>query len=98
MATLKYNIPLLDKNIRFSLWQVKIHAIFVHMDLDDALLDFDKMSQSWNIKEKQSKDHNVLSQIHLHLSNQITGCLERKNRYRFMVEIRTTVYDKEFNQ
>jgi len=41
------------------------------MDLDDALLGFEKMSQSWSIEEKQRKDRKVLSQIYLHLSNQI---------------------------
>ena len=47
-----------------------MHTILAHMNLDDALLGFEKMSQSWSIKEKQHKDRKVLSQIHLHLSNQ----------------------------
>ena len=67
MGSLKYDIPLLGRNIIFSLWQVKMHVILTQMDLDDAL----KMPQSWNIEEKHRKDHKVLSQIHLYLSNQI---------------------------
>ena len=39
--------------------------------LDDALLGFDKMPVSWLPEEKERKDHKALSQIHLHLSNQI---------------------------
>ena len=41
------------------------------MDLDDALLGLDKMPTSWTEEEKQLKDRKSLSQIHLHLSNQI---------------------------
>ena len=41
------------------------------MDLDDALLGIDKMSSSLAKEEKERKDRKALSQIHLHLSNQI---------------------------
>ena len=71
MATIKYNIPLLDQNTRLSLWQVKMCVILAQMDLDDALLGFDKMPLSWTKEEKQRKDRKALSHIHLHLSNQI---------------------------
>ena len=71
MATMKYKIPLLDRSTRFSLWQVKMSALLVWMDLDDVLLGLDKMSQSWTEEEKQRKDRKAISQIHLHLSNQI---------------------------
>ena len=71
MASVKYDIPLLDRNTRFSLWQVKMRAVLAQMDLDDALLGFDKMPASWTQEEKQRKDRKALSQIHLHLSNQI---------------------------
>ena len=68
---MKYDIPLLDRNTRFTLWQVKMRAVLAQMDLDDALLGFDKMPSSWTLEEKQRKDRKALSQIHLHLSNQI---------------------------
>ena len=44
MNSLKYDIPLLDRNTRFSLWQVKMMAVLTQLDLDDVLLDFEKMS------------------------------------------------------
>ena len=69
MATMKYEIPLLDKSTRFSLWQVKMCDVLAQMDLDDALLGFDKMPLSWTKGEKQRKDRKALSQIHLRLSN-----------------------------
>jgi hypothetical protein len=71
MATVKYEIPLLDRTTRFSLWQVKMRAVLAQMDLDDALLGFKKMPSSWSEAEKERKDRKALSQIHLHLSNEI---------------------------
>src|SRR5438105_4293391 len=71
MGSLKYNIPLLDRDTRFSLWQVKMRAILAYTDLDDALDGFDSKPQgSWSADEKK-KDRKALSQIYLHLSNNI---------------------------
>nr|GEU72658.1 retrotransposon protein, putative, Ty1-copia subclass [Tanacetum cinerariifolium] len=43
MASFKYDLPLLDRDSKFSLWQVKMRALLAQMDLDDALLGHDKM-------------------------------------------------------
>jgi hypothetical protein len=37
---MKYDLPLLDFDTRFSLWQVKMWAVLAHHDLDDALEGF----------------------------------------------------------
>ena len=68
MATMKYEIPLLDRSTKL---QVKVCAMLAQMDLDEALLGLDKMSSSLTKEEKEHKDSKALSQIHLHLSNQI---------------------------
>jgi hypothetical protein len=71
MATMKYDIPLLDRDTRFALWQVKMQAILAQADLDDALDEFgNKDSKTWSDDEKK-KDRKALSHIHLHLSNNI---------------------------
>ena len=70
MATLKYDLPLLDRDTRFSLWQVKMRAVLAQMDLDDALEGFAKQPTTWTADDKR-KDRKALSQIHLHLSNNI---------------------------
>ena len=44
-------------------------VVLVQMDLDDALLGFDKMPSLWTQEKKQREDKKTLSQIHLHLSN-----------------------------
>ncbi|KAG8478472.1 hypothetical protein CXB51_028273 [Gossypium anomalum] len=41
------------------------------MDLEDALLGIDKMPSTLTDEEKKRKDRKALTQIHLHLSNQI---------------------------
>ena len=67
--------------IRESIWRWCInyekylgyqYAIKIkYMDLDDALLGFEKVLSSWMKEEKKRKDRKALSQIHFHLSNQI---------------------------
>ncbi|KAG8492957.1 hypothetical protein CXB51_012663 [Gossypium anomalum] len=71
MASLKYEIPLLDRNTRFALWQIKMQAVLAQMDLEDALLGIDKMPSTLTDKEKKRKDRKALTQLHLHLSNEI---------------------------
>ncbi|KAG8473502.1 hypothetical protein CXB51_035665 [Gossypium anomalum] len=71
MASLKYEIPLLDRNTRFALWQIKIQAVLAQMDLEDALLGIDKMPSTLTDEEKKRKDRKALTQLPLHLSNEI---------------------------
>ncbi|KAG8483857.1 hypothetical protein CXB51_023418 [Gossypium anomalum] len=71
MASLKYEIPLLDRNTRFALWQIKMQAVLTQMDLEDALLEIDKMPLTLTDEEKKRKDRKELTQLHLHLSNEI---------------------------
>lgn len=71
MATMKYDISMLDRNTRFSLWKAKMRAVLAQMDLEEALLDFDKMPSTQMQEEKQRRDRKLMTQIHLHLSNQI---------------------------
>ncbi|KAG8472305.1 hypothetical protein CXB51_034359 [Gossypium anomalum] len=71
MASLKYEISLLDRNTRFALWQIKMQAVLAQMDLEDALLGIDKMPSTLTDEEKKRKDRKALTQLHLHLSNEI---------------------------
>jgi len=71
MSTVKYDLPLLDWDTRFSLWQVKMRAVLSQTDLDDALDGFDKKDSSTWTDEEKRKDRKAKSHIHLHLSNNI---------------------------
>ncbi|CAD6229314.1 unnamed protein product [Miscanthus lutarioriparius] len=72
MASMKFDLPLLEYNMRFSLWQVKMRVILAQSsDLDEALDGFrSKGQKSWTAEEKR-KDRKALSLIQLHLHNDI---------------------------
>ncbi|KAG8481022.1 hypothetical protein CXB51_025745 [Gossypium anomalum] len=55
MASLKYEISLLDRNTRFALWQIKMQVVLVQMDLEDALLGIDKMPSTLADEEKKQE-------------------------------------------
>src|SRR5207244_2331918 len=96
MASLKYDIPLLDRDTRFSLWQVKMRAVLAHTDLDDALDGFDSKPQaSWSADEKK-KDRKALSQIHLHLSNNILQeVLQEKTAATLWLKLKSICMSKD---
>lgn len=55
-SSVKYDIPQLDRDTRFALWQVKMRAILTQSDVDDALDKFgNKDSKSWNDDEKKKR-------------------------------------------
>ena len=72
MASMKFDLSLLDYKTRFSLWQVKMRAILSQTsDLDEALDAFGKKdAKEWTPEEKR-KDHRALSLTQLHISNDI---------------------------
>jgi flagellar motor switch protein FliM len=71
MLLVKYDLPLLDSDTRFLLWQVKMREVLSQTDLDAALDGFRKNDvKTWTDEEK-CKDRKALSHIHLHLSNNI---------------------------
>ncbi|WVZ72988.1 hypothetical protein U9M48_021363 [Paspalum notatum var. saurae] len=72
---MKYDIPLLDYDTRFSLWQVKMRAILSQADLDDAL---DKFGN------KDSKDTILYSRDTLTL-NDVCEALQAKKKMKQMM-------------
>jgi hypothetical protein len=71
MAFIKYDLQLLVCDTRSSLWQIKMWALLAQADYDDALDNFGKNRiQDWTPEEKR-KDREALSQIQLHLHNDI---------------------------
>jgi hypothetical protein len=63
MSLMKYDIPQLDRDTRFALWQVRIRAILTQVDVDDILDKFgNKDSKSW-INDEKRKDRKALTQI-----------------------------------
>jgi hypothetical protein len=71
MSSVKYDLPLLHWDTRFSLWQVKMRIVLSQINLDDALDSFGKKDVKTWTDEERRKDCKALSHIHLHLSNNI---------------------------
>uniref|UniRef100_A0A453I054 DUF4219 domain-containing protein n=1 Tax=Aegilops tauschii subsp. strangulata TaxID=200361 RepID=A0A453I054_AEGTS len=66
MALMKFDLPLLDYDTSFSLWQVKMRAILAHTDLDEALDGFGgKEPKAWT-KDEKRRDRKAVFMIHLH--------------------------------
>jgi hypothetical protein len=55
MSSVKYNLPLLDWDTRFSLWQVKMRAVMSQTDLDDALDGFGKKVSRLGLMKKGAR-------------------------------------------
>jgi hypothetical protein len=52
MSSVKYDIPQLDRDTRFALWQVKMRAILTQAEVDDVFDKFgNKDSKSWTDEE-----------------------------------------------
>ncbi|KAL4569728.1 hypothetical protein LXL04_025370 [Taraxacum kok-saghyz] len=71
MASVKYDLPLLDRGTRFSLWQVTMRALLAQADDDDALDSFGGKTQATWTPDEIKKDCKALAQIQLHLHNNI---------------------------
>ena len=61
MASMKYDLALLDYKTRFSFWQVKMRAVLAQSsDLDEALESFGNRKKDEWTAEKKWKDHKAL--------------------------------------
>ncbi|KAG8486271.1 hypothetical protein CXB51_019635 [Gossypium anomalum] len=85
MASLKYEILLLDRNTRFALWQINMQIVPAQMDLEDALLGIDKIPSTLTDEENKHKDRKRLEQICM--SKTLTSKLHMKQHlYAYRLE------------
>ena len=84
MASMKFDLLLLDLKTRFSLWQVKMRAILSQAsDLDEALDAFGKKdAKEWTPEEKR-KDRKLYHQLNfIYLMISCKRCCMRNPRQR----------------
>lgn len=67
------------------------------MDLDDALLEFDKMHSLWKLEEKQCKLEGNSTNSPTSVKLDCIRSFEGKNVCHFVVKIGATVYNEEPN-
>ena len=96
MASMKYDLPLLDFKTRFSLWQVKMRAILAQTnDLDEALEGFGKKKKDKWTDEEKHKNRTTLSLIQLHLSNDILQeVLQKKTATKLWLKLESIYMSK----
>ncbi|KAG8486155.1 hypothetical protein CXB51_019539 [Gossypium anomalum] len=96
MASLKYEVPLLDRNTRFALWQIKMQAVLAQMDLEDALLGIDKMPSTLTDEEKKQKTATALWKRleQIYMSKTLTSKVHMKQRlYAHCLEEGASVHE-----
>ncbi|KAL5783244.1 hypothetical protein ACOSP7_008273 [Xanthoceras sorbifolium] len=71
MTTTKFDIEKFDRNMSFTMWQVKMRAILIHNGLHQALLGKDKLPSTMDEAKKQEIDDKALASIQLCLSNEV---------------------------
>ncbi|KAL5834896.1 hypothetical protein ACOSQ4_014393 [Xanthoceras sorbifolium] len=71
MTTTKLDIEKFDRNMSFTMWQVKMRAILIHNGLHQALLGKDKLPSTMDEAKKQEMDDKALASIQLCLSNEV---------------------------
>ncbi|KAL5757095.1 hypothetical protein ACOSQ2_021841 [Xanthoceras sorbifolium] len=71
MTTTKFDIEKFDRNMSFTMWQVKMRAILIHNGLHQALLGKDKLPSTMDEAKKQEMDDKALASIQLCLSNEV---------------------------
>ncbi|CAD6236154.1 unnamed protein product [Miscanthus lutarioriparius] len=79
MASMKFDLPLLDYKTRFALWQVKMRTILAQSsDLDEALDGFGgKGQKSWTAEDKR-RDQLWLKLESICMSKDLTGKMHVK--------------------
>jgi hypothetical protein len=93
---MKYDLLLLDFDTRFSLWQVKMRAVLVHHDLDEALEGFRKKDQKAWTPDEARNDHKALSMIHFQLLNNVLyECLEEKSIVALRLKLESIYMQKD---
>ncbi|KAK5771758.1 hypothetical protein PVK06_048000 [Gossypium arboreum] len=85
MASLKYEISLLDCNTRFALWQIKMQAVLIQMDLEDTLLGIDNMPSILTDEEKKLMKKKTVTALwkkleQICMSKTLTSKLHMKQR------------------
>ena len=71
MATSKLEIEKLDRNMSFSLWQIKMRALLTYNGMHKALLEKEKLASTMTKEKMEDLDARAMDTIQLYLSNEV---------------------------
>lgn len=96
-TSMKFDLPLLNYDTRFSLWQVKMRGILAQThDYDEALDSFGKKTKAAWTPEEIRKDQKALALIQLHLHNDILQeCLKEKTAAELWLKLESICMSKD---
>ena len=67
----KFEIEKYNWSAKFSLWQIKMHAVLIQQKISKTLKENDKISESMSKNENEEMNEKVLMSIQLCLSNKV---------------------------
>ncbi|KAJ9537531.1 hypothetical protein OSB04_030264 [Centaurea solstitialis] len=68
---MKFDLPLLERDTRYSLWKMKMRDVLIQQSLHKCILGRAFMPGSWSDEERELNDLKAQSLIRLHLFNDI---------------------------
>ncbi|KAJ9555726.1 hypothetical protein OSB04_010340 [Centaurea solstitialis] len=71
MSTMKFDLPLLERDTRYPLWKIKMRDILIQQSLHKCILGRAFMPGAWSEEDKELNDLKAQSLIRLHLSNDV---------------------------
>ena len=71
MSTMKFDLPLLERDTRYSLWKIKMRDVLVQKNLHKCISGRAFMPASWTDADIELNDLKAQSLIRLHLSNDV---------------------------
>ena len=83
MSTMKFDLPLLERDTRYPLWKIKMRDVLVQQNLHKCILGEEKLPTNWTDDEKELNDMKASSLIRLHLSNDVLqDVMEEETAYK----------------
>ncbi|KAJ9542762.1 hypothetical protein OSB04_029268 [Centaurea solstitialis] len=71
MSTMKFDLPLLERDTRYTLWKIKMRNVLIQQSLHKCILGRAFMPDAWSEEDKELNDLKAQSLIRLHLSNDV---------------------------
>ncbi|KAJ9560945.1 LOW QUALITY PROTEIN: hypothetical protein OSB04_006105 [Centaurea solstitialis] len=71
MSTMKFDLPLLERDTRYPLWKIKMRDVLIQQSLHKCILGRAFMPGAWSEEDKELNDLKAQSLIRLHLSNDV---------------------------
>ncbi|KAJ9567521.1 hypothetical protein OSB04_003487 [Centaurea solstitialis] len=88
MSTMKFDLPLLERDTRYPLWKIKMRDVLIQQSLRKCILGRAFLPGAWSEEDKELNDLKAQSLIRLHLSNDVLqDVAEEKTSYQIWTKL-----------